>query len=246
MSVKDEFIKLGVKCSKYDPAVFYWHHNRELHGIICTHVDDFLFGGTNEFILNVMNPIKQKFVIGSECHTVFKYIGLNVNQLSDHSILVDQATYIDSIQEISISKERKGEKDSPLTEHELNDLRSVIGQLGWVAGQTRPDLAFDLCDLSSRIKNATVQDLLRANKVVIKAKSEHVVLRYQSFDDLRNLKLLTYNDSSFGNLKDEGSQGAFVIFIVVYSLRFTLVTEDCQRRKDNLFSFRPGPLWTLE
>ena len=52
-----------VKCSKYDPAVFYWHHNGELHGIICTHVDDFLFGGTNEFILNVMNPIKQKFVI---------------------------------------------------------------------------------------------------------------------------------------------------------------------------------------
>ena len=59
-----------------------------------------------------------------------------------------------------------------------------------------------------------MQDLLRANKVVIKAKSEHVVLRYQSFDDLRNLKLLTYNDSSFGNLKDGGLQGAFVIFIV--------------------------------
>ena len=114
MSVKDELIELGVKCSKYDPAVFYWHHNRELHGIICTHVDDFLFGGTNEFILNVMNPIKKKFVKGSECHTVFKYIGLNVNQLSDHSILVDQATYIDSIQEINISKESRGQKDTPL------------------------------------------------------------------------------------------------------------------------------------
>ena len=158
--------------------MFYWHHNGELHGIICTHVDDFLFGGTNEFILNVMNPKKQKFVIGSECHTVFKYIGLNVNQLSDHSILVDQATYIDLIQEINMSKERRGEKDTPLNEHELNDLRSVIGQLGWVAGQTRLYFAFDLCDLSSRIKNATVQDLLRANKVVTKAKSEHVALRY--------------------------------------------------------------------
>ena len=110
LSVKDELIKLGVKCSKYDPAVFYWHNNGELHGIICTHVDDFLFGDTNEFILNVMNPIKEKFVIGSECHMVFKYIGLNVNQLSDHmySILVDQATYIDSIQEIS--KVRKGKE----------------------------------------------------------------------------------------------------------------------------------------
>ena len=59
-----------------------------------------------------------------------------------------------------------------------------------------------------------MQHLLRANKVVIKAKYEHVVLRYQCFDDLRKLKLVTYNDSSFGNLKDGGSQGAFVIFIV--------------------------------
>ena len=171
MSVKDELIKLGVKCSNYDPAVFYWHHNGELRGIMCMHVDDFPFGGADEFILNVMNPIKQKFVIGSECHTVFKYIGLDVNQLSDHSILVDQGTYIDSIQEINTTKERRGEKDTPLNERELNGLRSVIGQLGWVAGQTRPDLAFDLCDLSSRIKNAAVQDLLRANKVVIRAKS---------------------------------------------------------------------------
>ena len=39
-------------------------------------------------------------------------------------------------------------------------------------------------------------------------------MRYQSFDDLRNLKSVTYNDSSFGSLKDGGSQGAFVIFIV--------------------------------
>ena len=114
----------------------------------------------------------------------------------------------------SIEERKCGEKDTPLNEHELNDLRSVIGKLGCVADQTRPDLAFDLCDLSSRIKNATVQHLLMANKVVIKAKSEHVVLRYHCFDDLRNLKLVTYNDASFGNLKDGGSQGTFVTFIV--------------------------------
>ena len=38
-------------------------------------------------------------------------------------------------------------------------------------------------------------------------------MRYQSFDDLKNLKLVTYNDSSFGNLKDGGSQGGFVMFV---------------------------------
>ena len=149
---KKELIKLGAKCSKYDPAFFYWHHNQELHGIICTHVDDSLFGGTDEFMSNVINLIKEKFVIGSECHTAFKYIGLSVNHLSDHSIVVYQERDIDYIQEIQISRERRGENDSPSNEYEVNDFRSVKGQLGWISGQTRPDLAFDLCDLISRVK----------------------------------------------------------------------------------------------
>ena len=42
------------------------------------------------------------------------YIGLSVNQLRDHSIVVDRERYIDSIREIQINRERRGEKDSPL------------------------------------------------------------------------------------------------------------------------------------
>jgi len=132
---------------------------------------------------NVINLIKEEFFIGSECHSAFKYIDLSVNQLSDHSIVVDQERYIYSIQEKQIIRERRGEKDNPLNEHELNEFRSVIGQLGWISGQTRPDIAFDLCDLSSRVKTATIQDLLRANKLVSKAKSGNAILRCQSFDD---------------------------------------------------------------
>ena len=59
-----ELIKIGAKCSKYDPALFYCHHNQQLHGTTCTHVDDFLFGGKVEFMPNVIKFAKEKFVIG--------------------------------------------------------------------------------------------------------------------------------------------------------------------------------------
>ena len=69
-------------------------------------------------------------------------------------------------------------KHEPLNENELKPFRSVTGQLGWAARQTRPDIAFDCYELSSSVKHATIEDLLRANKVLSGAKSEPVVLTF--------------------------------------------------------------------
>ena len=147
-------VKLGVKPSQYDPAVFSWHHNNKVQGIVRKHVDDFFFWGTDEFKRKVISPVHEKFVIESEYHTAFKYLGLNVRQLANYYIHVDQIHYGKSV------------KESPIAEAEIKDFRRLIGQLGWPANQTRPNLAFDLCDLSSRVKNVTVKDLFRANKVL--------------------------------------------------------------------------------
>ena len=50
-------------------------------------------------------------------------------------------------------------RHEPLNTNELKQFRSVIGQLGWAAGQTRPDIAFDCCELSSSVEHATTEDL---------------------------------------------------------------------------------------
>ena len=71
-----------------------------------------------------------------------------------------------------------------------------------------------MCDLSSKVKHTTVNDLLRANKVLKKAKSECVTLCFGDFEKLEKYKIVAYNDSSFGNLADGGSQGGFVIYLV--------------------------------
>ena len=44
---------------------------------------------------------------------------------------------------------RKADKNDMLTDIETKKYRTLIGQLSWIACQTRPDLSFDLCELSS-------------------------------------------------------------------------------------------------
>ena len=87
------------------------------------HVDNFFFGGTEEFITKVINPIHEEFVIGSEYHTAFKYLGLNEKHLGNYLFCVDQIPYTEAIscREIKISSERKSVTESPLTEVEIKN-----------------------------------------------------------------------------------------------------------------------------
>ena len=126
---------------------------------------------------------------------------------------MDQISYIETIKPVPVSKQQSMMRHEPLNENELKQFRSVIGQLGWAAGQTSPDIAFDCCELSSLVKHATIEDLLRANKALSRAKSELIVLTFKDMGDLSTAKFVCFNDSSFGNLCDGCSQGDYVIFL---------------------------------
>ena len=97
---------------------------------------------------------------------------------------------------------------------EKKALRSAIGQLNWLATQTRPDLAFAVSDLGSDQKNATVKHLIKANKLIKWCKSNNVSLFFPKLD-LQELKVRCYADASFGTMTDGGSQGG--MFIELYS-----------------------------
>ena len=102
---------------------------------------------------------------------------------------MDQISYIESIKPVSVSKQQSVMRHEPLNKNELKQFRSVIGQLRWAAGQTRPDIAFDYCELSSSVKHATIEDLLRANKVLSRAKSEPIVLTFKDMETYPQLNL---------------------------------------------------------
>ena len=132
-------------------------------------MDDFLFAGSDMYYKSVIMSLKQKFKISKECKSVFKYIGLDLQQ-TQNGIYVAQDKYLEELQEVAITANRAKEKTSPINEEEYSKLRSVHGKLSWLAGQTRPDLAYDVCYLTSTLKKGTVDLIIRTNKVIKKAK----------------------------------------------------------------------------
>ena len=49
LNVKKELIGLGATVLKSDSAVFIWHNQSKVNGLLCIYVDNFLFGWTDFF-----------------------------------------------------------------------------------------------------------------------------------------------------------------------------------------------------
>ena len=159
-----------------DPAVFYWlDEHCSVTGILACHVDDFIWGGAHIFATTVVPHIKTAFQVGREEHDRFRYVGMDFATVK--GVEMQQDAYLKNLQPVLMDSSRALERDSPLTDCEAEQLRSKIGQLLWVARQSRPDIMFDTCILASTLKHATVHE---ANKVAKKLKSEHVTLKFQN------------------------------------------------------------------
>lgn len=211
--VKEVMIKCGATTSNVDPAIFYWNSEGSgLKGILASHVDDFLWAGNNNFEQTVISQVRMLLNVGQEESDSFRYIGLDLCSLGGN-ILLSQKHYANSIQPIQISKNRASQKDSKLDTTELDIMRSRIGQILWVANQTRPDVSFDASTLASAFKNGTVANILETNKVIRKVQSENVCLKFQQLGGDSSVKLVIYSDASLGNLSDGGSQGGYFIIL---------------------------------
>ena len=93
----------------------------------------------------------------------FKFKGLSIQQ-KDGAIFFDQDDYVKSIEPIANEKVVNQNEKLPLTEY-----RRLNGQLSWAAENTRPNISYDVRELSTRKKSATYDDLTVANKVLRKA-----------------------------------------------------------------------------
>ena len=166
--LRELLLSLGMKISSLDSAVFYWIRDGLTAGVMCIHVDDILLAGTRSFHTSVVAHFKRKVLIGSSSESCsFKYLGINIVQTVD-GIGLHQKEYVDAISEISLSRERASRRMDNLQKEEMAEYRSLIGQLNWLGTQTRPDIAFDVCDLSANLKLHSVEDVLKANRTIKK------------------------------------------------------------------------------
>ena len=94
--VRKFMIQNGCKVSSIDPALFLWHDEGRLVGIIAVHVDDFLWSGTKQFENIVIGKLRNTFKIGKEDSQSFKYLGLDIVHTSDGGINLVQNKYTES------------------------------------------------------------------------------------------------------------------------------------------------------
>ena len=114
------------------------------------------------------------------------------------------------IQKIKVNN--PSQKDCKLAPHENQQLRRVAGQLNCVSTQTRPDMAYAASIVSGSIKDATLRDIITANKFIKMLQSTDVALSFPKIQDIENSELICFNDASFANLKCGGSQGGIIVF----------------------------------
>ena len=205
--VNDELTKLGIERSKFDEAFFIYKNQNKLVGLISVHVDDFLNAGTDKFHCQ-LSELKKKIVFGTESESPMMFLGINISQQDDKTIQVHQEEYCKEIEFIDINKKDKGRSLSP---DEQYMYRKIVGQLNWLASQSRPDLSFDVCQLSTKLNQATVHDVIFANKTLKKANSQSLLLKFNRL--CYPVNLVAFCDASYANLPDGSSQGGSIIFL---------------------------------
>ena len=209
--VVEELRDLGGVLSRYDQSLFLWHVNGSLDGIVVLHVDDFIYCGSDSWLVSVVMQIEEKFEVGRQSYNTFKYLGLMVKQNSEF-ITVDQQAYTESLKPLVISAERARQIDEPLTKNEVAQLKSLSGQILWASSQTRPDVAYDSCVVGNYGKEPTVRSLLRANKCIQKLQMTSVKLFFPKMRDISQVKVLTFADASHASLPSGASQGGLIVF----------------------------------
>ena len=94
----------------------------------------------------------------------------------------------------------KGRKQTDLArDHEIAQLRSVVGSLAWVARQCRPQLSYGVNKLQSVCGTATLDDLRFTNKLLQEAteSSDDGLFFKTDFSPGTKMEMLTITDAGF-------------------------------------------------
>ena len=202
-------IELECKPSVLDPAVYlYYNQQGKLSGMILTHVDDILHGsGNEEFQQKVMKPLKRRFKFGREGDSVFKYVGVHVQQTTD-SITTDQDQYVEELNVPQLKEITVNEADSLLDDEGQLDFRAIVGKIGWIANTSRPDVSYDSLMLSTKLGEATLSDMRQAIKIAKKLKCDTTCMKFTDLGPMSEWSLLAHGDAGFKNLPDNVSSCA--------------------------------------
>ena len=215
-----EAVKEGWISSKVEPAMFFLYSDtKELTGIMVTHVDDLFVAGVGEKYEQSMKKLTVELHL-KENKGSFRFCGKNIKQDGDYNISLDQKDAIEAVEYQVISKDRRVKPNSPLTESEKSQFRGLIGSMGWISRQTRPDVMVNVSLASQTMGSPTVKDVVDLNKAVkmLKETPDEKWNFVASEMDLESCIVFTCADSSFANTEGHKSQCGYVVGLALPEL----------------------------
>ena len=99
--------------------------------------------------------------------------------------------------------------DCVLNKMEHTEYRRVVGELLWLQTTTRPDIGYKVMELSTKLQERTIRDMIKANKIIKRVKKENVYLKYVPLD-YNNLEFHVWCDASFARGDLQTSCGGMI------------------------------------
>ncbi|CAE7799825.1 unnamed protein product [Symbiodinium sp. CCMP2592] len=186
-TVAETLRKSGWRQLAFDKCMFVLlDKENRLVGIAGCHVDDFILGGDrqSEIFMAAKIALQQAFEWGK------------------------WEVYTDRwMEEIPISPQRASRPKEKATAQEIREIRGALGTLSWRANQVSPQFLADVGLMLSEIPTATVDLILRINKVIREAKRmADQTLIFHPFDEgWEDLCVVTWSDAAQNNRVNRGS-----------------------------------------
>ena len=172
------------------------------------HVDDLLWCG-DDTMQQVMKNMQDKLRFGSlDDGDDFTWCGRQIAQRAD-GIAVTCPNTAAKLRPIPLTMSRKKHRDAPATDAEINQLRSILGSLNWVARVCRPDIAYQLSALQTVQKKAMVQDLIDCNSLMRHVQATPEIGLFYKHDafDFDHAVILSISDASHAADAEESKSG---------------------------------------
>jgi hypothetical protein len=168
-----------------------------LVGIMATHVDDLFVSGSGSKFENAIKVLTEKLHLKENSGSL-KFCGKNGKQAEDETITLEQKEMIEVPEYQVISKDRRTKPNLPLTEAEKTQFRGLVGSMGWITRQTRPDVLVNVSMAAQLMGKRMVRGVLDLNKGVkmLKESSDAVWSFRPSEINLTDFVVFTCADTS--------------------------------------------------
>ena len=172
-------------------------------GVILTHVDDLLLLAAEPLRELVKTELSSRFPVEGWKDDKFEYTGCSY-EFHEDRVTVSQAEYARTrVDKVKIPPDLTSEDLAPAVAVEEN--RTAIGSVSWLAKQTRPDLQFMVAQAQRKQNRPTIGDLRDTDKLVDAAlRHQDCGLTLRRIEE-KELAILAYHDAAWGNVEAEGT-----------------------------------------